>query len=136
MRRFILFILTLLIACRSLPRQSQGPPAPTVGVTSALTVENPFSAAQAAASITQPVSAAPFSSLVSSTPTPIPFSPASYIIHFHPEGGLYIGDQVSIEIIPPTGADLLNKSIQVEVGGKHDTTFGPVTFSPFELGSR
>jgi hypothetical protein len=126
MRRFILLILALLIACRNLPPQSQAPAATTVSVTSTLTVVNPSSAAQPA----------PVASLVSSTPASMPFSPASYTIHLHPEGGLYIGDQVSIEIIPPAGADLIDKSIQVEVSGKQDTKLGPVTFSPYGLGDR
>ena len=41
-----------------------------------------------------------------------------------------------MEIIPPPGADLKNKSIQVEVGGKQDTKFDPVLFLPYGLGGR
>lgn len=47
-----------------------------------------------------------------------------------------MGDQVSMEVISPPGADLKGKSLQVQVGGTQGKRLGPVGFGPFGLGDR
>jgi hypothetical protein len=59
----------------------------------------------------------------------------SFIIRYHPDGGLQVGDQVSLEVISPTGVDLNKDSVQVTVENPTPKDLGKAEFSGF-IGGR
>jgi len=65
------------------------------------------------------------------TPTP----PAGFSVRFHPDGGLYVGDQVSIEVIAPAQADLHEDELSVSLPSS-DSPLGTVPFAPHGIGGR
>jgi len=67
--------------------------------------------------------------------TPIPIEQDQpYEVHFHPEGGLFVGDIVSAEII---GAAPDNSLAFVSISGKgYEKDLGQVKFEPFGIGGR
>jgi hypothetical protein len=136
MRRFILVIFTLLTACSNLAAPAL-PPSPIVPLlTSTDTVEVPAPTASPSVVAPSPTTITPAPSSIPATPIPLPLSPDTYTVQFHPEDGLYVGDQVSMEVISPPGVDLKGKSLQVQLGGPQGTRLGPVSFAPFGLGNR
>lgn len=58
---------------------------------------------------------------------------SGFEVLFHPDGGLYAGDQISLEVIPPAGWDIQDKQVQVSLG---DKVLGSASFSSFGLGQR
>lgn len=68
-------------------------------------------------------------------PSAIPSSPDApvFTVRFHPDGGLYVGDQVSLEVIVPQEADLQDNQVQVQVG---DQDLGSAKFKPYGLSGR
>jgi hypothetical protein len=63
------------------------------------------------------------------SPTPDP----QFRLHVHPEGPLYIGDQVSFEVIAPTGFDMHEKKVEVRLG---DQLIGTADFTPYGIAGR
>ncbi len=55
---------------------------------------------------------------------------------FHPDGGLYVGDQVSMEIIPSQQGKASTSGKQVLVTGPGGQRFGSAGFGPYGLGQR
>jgi hypothetical protein len=51
-------------------------------------------------------------------------------VRYHPDGGLYVGDQVSFEIIAPQGADVAGRSAWVDVAGE------PAEFERYGIAGR
>lgn len=68
----------------------------------------------------------PFQSLLLPAP-----ANQSFIIRYHPDGGLQVGDQVSIEVISPPGIDLNKDSVQVTVENPTPKDLGKAAFSGF-----
>jgi hypothetical protein len=64
-------------------------------------------------------------------PTPTPA--ADFSVQFHPDGGLYVGDKVSMEVITPTGYDAAEKSVEVSADGEE---IGTAAFSSFGIAGR
>jgi len=65
---------------------------------------------------------------------PITSAPSSgFTVLFHPDGGLYVGDQVSMEVIPPDGWDSKDKQVQVASG---DLVVGKIGFAAYGVGQR
>lgn len=52
---------------------------------------------------------------------------------FHPDGSLYVGDKVSLEVIAPDGFDPSGKSISLTAGG---TDLGSAPISPYGIAGR
>jgi hypothetical protein len=65
---------------------------------------------------------------------PPPAQVSDFTIHLHPDGPLYVGDQVSLEVIPPDGRQMNGQSIRVEVEGQG--TIGVAKFAPYGMGAR
>jgi hypothetical protein len=65
-------------------------------------------------------------------------SPAvgNFVVHLHPDGDLYVGDQVSLEIISPPGLDMSNKEVYVHVDGPEGQVLGPGKFEAFGIAGR
>jgi hypothetical protein len=57
------------------------------------------------------------------------------MVRYHPDGPLYVGDQVSIEVIAPPGLDLEEKEVQIEVE-ETATELGSTGFGPHGIGGR
>lgn len=51
----------------------------------------------------------------------------------HPDGELYVGDQVSFEVLAPASMDLTRSQVQVSI---HDHVLGSAIFGPYGVGAR
>ena len=63
-----------------------------------------------------------------STPTPLVFD-----VRMHPDGGLFVGDQVSFEVIAPPDMDLSDTVLQISDGSE---SLLEAPFAPFGIGGR
>jgi hypothetical protein len=64
-------------------------------------------------------------------PAPVPAPQFNVILH--PDEPLYVGDQVSFEIITPTGFDTHDKQVEVRLG---DELIGRAGFNPYGIAGR
>jgi hypothetical protein len=64
-----------------------------------------------------------------SSPTPDP----QFRVHLHPDGPFYIGDQVSFEVVTPTGFEAREKKVEVRFGGQ---LIGTANFAPYGIAGR
>jgi hypothetical protein len=64
--------------------------------------------------------------------------PASqgFITRYHPDGLLYVGDRVSIEVISPEGFDTEEKKVQIFLGDDPQGAIGTSEFSAYGIGGR
>lgn len=136
MRRYFLmiFILLLLVSCSILPFITTHP-------TPTSTVTAPFATA-----ITK--LASPTSTLTSSfTPSPIPSvtpSPrptatstvAPFTVYYHPDDVLYVGDQVSFEVVSPPGLDVKDANVIAQVDPPGGLALGSVKFGAWGIQGR
>ncbi|MBN1537253.1 MAG: hypothetical protein JW908_11020 [Anaerolineales bacterium] len=76
----------------------------------------------------------PSPTIKSKTATAIPEEPFSVI--YHPDSLLYVGDQVSLEVIAPPDGDLQDSRVEVVVTQPISQTLQPAKFSHFGLGKR
>lgn len=76
----------------------------------------------------------PPAAISSETPTSIPEKPCKVI--FHPDNGLYVGDQVSIEVLAPKNKHLNDNLVQISVLSPVSVTLPTAKISPFGLGER
>jgi hypothetical protein len=58
---------------------------------------------------------------------------ANFRVQYHPDGGLFVGDQVSIEVIPPDDWDNNEQKVRVAVGKQ---MLGEADFLPSGVGQR
>lgn len=70
------------------------------------------------------------------TPTLAPLPDKPFTVRFHPDGGLFVGDLVSLEVIAPPAVDLSGRSAQVQVDGSKEIEIGPEKFAPYGIGGR
>jgi hypothetical protein len=94
---------------------------------------------------TKPPTPAPSPSLPNSNPITPPIQwleqppvekRSSFEVRFHPDGQLYVGDQVSIEVLPPDGFDVKNHKVAVSLGEAAGLVLGDAAFTSFGLGGR
>ena len=86
-------------------------------------------------SLTQTSSPFPTATTIETeTPVATPSQPLSVI--FHPDNGLYVGDQVSMEVIASPGHNLQDSTLQVIVQTPISITLPTVKFAPFGIGKR
>ncbi|MEE9188370.1 MAG: hypothetical protein V3U36_03300, partial [Anaerolineales bacterium] len=69
-------------------------------------------------------------------PTLTPIPEEGFTVRLHPDGPLYVGDQVSIEIISPEDSDLEEKKVQILVGGVEPNDLGSSGFGEYGIGGR
>ncbi len=67
------------------------------------------------------------------SPVPSPTPDPQFRLHVHPDGPLYIGDQISFEVITPTGFDTHEKKVEVRLGGQ---LIGTADFNPYGIAGR
>ncbi len=130
MRRTLamLFILILLLACR-LPLLT---PTPT-GIM-------PFtpSATVTALPPTVPPTASPTplpTNTPTVTPTPTPETP-DFVVEYHPDGPLYVGDQVSLSVIAPPEVNLDGATLTAQIEQPQALTLGATSFSQWGIAGR
>ncbi len=135
MRRIAILFVILLTACSVF-----GPPAitPSAGLptsTPAPTLTSTWTPSPVPPSPTTTQTAPP---TLEPTDTPVPIAGIShdFAVQVHPEDGLYVGDQVSFEVIPPPNVNVENHSVQVSLDGQSGKTLGSANFQPFGLGNR
>ena len=128
MRRILpmLFILTMLLACRA------GFPLPT-----ATPVPSPTGTATRTALPPTPTpSASPTpTDTPTATPTPIPPAPV-FQVEYHPDGPLYVGDVISISVLTPADAPLDGSNLSIQVPQPDGTLIGPQAFSGWGIAGR
>ena len=121
LRFFLISILILVTACQALAGRSFPSITPS------------------------PVSPSPTASIEPSpAPSPLPLpglAPTeagqdSFTVRYHPDGPLYVGDQVSFEVIAPPGLDLEEKKVRIQVAEESLTEIGEVGFGPYGIGER
>jgi hypothetical protein len=66
------------------------------------------------------------------TPNPDP----TFTVRYHPDPALFVGDQVSWEVIAPAEADLSGESVTVSINQQVEGAYGPLEFSPFGIQGR
>ena len=134
MKRAIVILAILLISCRSLaPIQTSTPlevyeeVTPTLSPTATVAPVTP--------SLTPPPSSTPTPTSPVHTPA-IPVQISGFSVHVHPDGGLYVGDQVSFEVIAPKGAELNDQEVTIQVGSSPEVVLGSAKFQPYGLEGR
>jgi len=70
------------------------------------------------------------------TPTETSPEVSSFTVRYHPDGPLYVGDQVSIEVIAPEGIDLEHSEVRVSVKETSIGYLSSAKFSAFGIGGR
>ena len=55
---------------------------------------------------------------------------------YHPDDMLYVGDQVSLEIVSPPGLSLKDANLQVQVDPPDGLNIGPASFGPWGIQGR
>ena len=71
--------------------------------------------------------------LLLSSCQPVLQAKTGFSVQYHPDGGLYVGDRVSIEVIPPPDWDVGEQQVRVVVG---EQVLGVADFSPSGVGQR
>lgn len=77
-----------------------------------------------------------FPSLIPLAPSPSVAEISAFQTRFHPDGGLYVGDLVSIEIIAPEGVDLEGKPITVTLPTSQGPQTAEARFGRYGIGGR
>lgn len=149
-RTLLVLAVFSLTACQALakidPRQEPAvaTTALTVTVTAAppeLPTRTPVPTAVVTVSPTPflPAIATP-SQALSSEPLPTAQTPATetgFQLRWHPDGPLFAGDRLSLEVIAPAGEELSGKSLQVQVRTlAGEQSIGMADFAPYGLGGR
>lgn len=115
MRRWIAFLALFLVACQLVNQAANGFVAPT-WISPSPTATHTHTPAPAPTGTDTP---SPSTLAPTQTPSAVPTTgqPAStaFDLRLHPDGPLYVGDQVSFEVIAPAQADLQGKSAQVRL---------------------
>jgi len=127
MRRLLVLVSIFLLACQavsSLPEAILASPATFPTNTLQIPTATPFST-QVPTRSPPPV-------------TPTTTQPKdSFTVRLHPDGPLYTGDLVSIEIIAPNEADLEESKVQVQVSNSSTPIdLGTADFNPYGIGGR
>ena len=137
MRRFLImiFILFLTVVYWGKPffiNQST-PAAPPTSPTMTVTNTPPEPTVTITPSPTpSPLVVVPTTTTIS---TPIPSSD-SFTVLYHPDDMLYVGDQVSIEVVSPPGVSVKDSHLQVQVDPPNGPLLGQVNFSAWGIQGR
>jgi hypothetical protein len=135
MRRYFLmiFFLMLLMACGLISTPAIQP-APTYTFTLPSSTL-PSATASPTLTPTKTSSPIPATFTPSITPTTTP-APLGFTVYFHPDDALYVGDQVSFEVVSPPGVDLKDSDLQVQVDPPTGPNLGSAKFSAWGIAGR
>ncbi|RPI83307.1 MAG: hypothetical protein EHM41_16230, partial [Chloroflexi bacterium] len=134
MRKLLVLTILLLQACSVISPLNIGPNSilePTQ--TSGFTVTPSPTETAAPTATEMPPTPEP-----SSTPTTVPTVQAEegFQVRLHPDGGLFVGDRISFEVIAPPGEDMEGKQAQIQLESSEGLKFEPVDFDPFGIAGR
>ncbi|MGW8250156.1 MAG: hypothetical protein ACWGO1_05905 [Anaerolineales bacterium] len=141
-----------LLACQAVSSLFGASPSPFPPA-SLLATEPPNTFPTLTISPSQPAATWTAAPLPSSTPSPFPspspkptfevqgwespdLSPATYSLRLHPDGGLYVGDQVSFEVIAPQGAEVDEQQALVALTGSNPRELGSADFESYGIADR
>ncbi|MBN2146304.1 MAG: hypothetical protein JW726_02905 [Anaerolineales bacterium] len=135
MRRYsgMLFVIILLLsmACQALQPAPATPALPTATLTRTPTSTHTLTHSPPTFT-PQPVSAATATPLTpTNTATTLPFR-----VQYHPDNAFYVGDLVSLEVIPAEGMMLQNAELSVQVDAPDGPLLGTASFAPFGIQGR
>jgi hypothetical protein len=136
MRRFLIMIsvLFLVASCTILPTTTQIPLPPT------LTPQPEVTSTVLPIQIPSPVaSLSPTPKAPTNTPAPGGTSASDnkgFTVLYHPDDVLYVGDQLSLEVISPPGLDVKDADLQVQVDSPGGPSLGPVKFGAWGIAGR
>lgn len=137
MRRFfiMIFILILTLSCGSFTLTFIHP-TPTATLTSLppITTTVPPSPPSTISPPSTPSPLAATPTLAPST-TPNPLI-ETFTVLYHPDDVLYVGDQVSFEVISPPGLDVKDANLRVQVDPPGGPNLGPVNFAAWGIQGR
>lgn len=137
MRRFLclIFVISLIIACRVpfIPF-TQSTPTSTQTISPLTGTAIPPTKTPTHKPTFTP-SPSPSSSAIPATATSTP-SPTGFSVLYHPDDVLYVGDQVSFEVISPPGVDVKNANVQLQVDPPTGPNLGPVNFGAWGIQGR
>jgi hypothetical protein len=123
MRRFLVILVIALLACRTLtPALPTATPSPAVAPPPTFPVSTPTPSPQVQPTLPAIATTAP--------------AAAGFTVRYHPDGGLYVGDQVSLEVIAPQGMNLKDHRVQVQVLAPLPADLAEVGFNAFGIGGR
>jgi hypothetical protein len=141
----MIFILFMAVSCAGLPIAVL-PAAPTA--TSIPTPSYTTTVTQLPSLTPSPTSflgLTPTAPATTATYTPTPAFTATptasvaaqgFTVQYHPDDVLYVGDQVSFEVIPPPGLEVKDSSLQVQVDPPDEQNLGTVKFAPWGIQGR
>ena len=137
MRRFfiMIFILILTISCGSFSLFFIHP-SPTATLTSLppATTTAPPSPTQ---TLTPSLTPSPLAATPTLAPSPTPnLLNEPFTVLYHPDDVLYVGDQVSFEVISPPGLDVKESNLRVQVDPPDGPNLGPVNFAAWGIQGR
>jgi hypothetical protein len=137
MKRFLLIAALFSLAC-GLLTPGLSPVIPTDETAVETPVPPPASTTSIPTLVPSPTLPLPPTGTPQLSPSPAVSPPAetSFSVRYHPDGGLFVGDKVSLEVIAPPEADLEEKEIIVEVIGEELIELGKAAFSPFGIAGR
>lgn len=97
-----------------------------------------FSSPPASPSPLPTVAAKPSSTVPAARLSPTPYTPRdeSFLVLLHPDGELYVGDLVSLEIIALPGASLDERPTHVQVSGSSGIEIDQTSFGPYGIAKR
>lgn len=130
-------LLLMLLACQAvrLPPAitPPGSPTPPIAPTTTLSGRASASPPEPTAPWVSTPSSQPATALPTATTTP---TVGGFSVRTHPDGGLYMGDQVSFEVIAPPDLDVEGLSVQAQVGESAAAPLGPANFTEHGIGRR
>jgi hypothetical protein len=137
MRRFLImiFILFLSVVCWGTTFVINQPT--TALPTPSLTPAETAIPSLPTATITPSPSPSPQVVVPTSTNTTTPHpSSDTFTVLYHPDDMLYVGDQVSIEVVSPPGVNVKESNLQVQVDPPNGPNLGPVNFAAWGIQGR
>jgi hypothetical protein len=136
MRRLLgmIFILIVAVSCAGVP-VSLFPPVSSATITSSPTIATSIKPSYTPTRLPSdtPTQVPTYTPVPNFTPTPLP---TTFTVLYHPDDVLYVGDQVSFEVLPPPGMNLKGSNVQVQVDPPDGPYFGPVDFSEWGIQAR
>jgi hypothetical protein len=128
MRRLTIVLWLVFLACRTISF--------TPLLTPTLSATNTRSATPSPFSIHTSTSTPFWTSGVFPTTTATLPASRSFSVRFHPDGALYVGDIVSLEVIPPAGLDMQGRKVRTEFDTFQGVMSSEEKFSRFGIGGR
>jgi hypothetical protein len=130
----MIFFLLLLVSCTAISL-------PVTQPSITPTLPSPAPSSTFIPSQTFALSASPTPSQLPATVTPSP-SPTitaphlTFTVYYHPDDALYVGDQVSVEVVSPPDLDVQDATLQVQVDPPNGLRLGSVKFATWGIQGR